>query len=122
MPRIQMPNSGKVLRRSAVGIEGVNMKVELTDSEVRGIGERRWLRGHWKWLAVWGAISVVVVVLVMEIKPEGLTTWVNFAILLAALLPYGIGCSVWVRKQDKAGKRLLAERQGEEKEGQSQEQ
>jgi len=89
------------------------MKVELTNGEVRSIGERRWLKAYWKRLAVGFAVSVAVVVLADSMVPEDLTGWGKSAILIVALLPYCIVCFVWVRKQDKAGKRLLVECQDE---------
>jgi len=118
MPRIQMPNSGKVLRRSAVGIEGVNMKVELTDKEVRGIGESRWMKAYWLKLLVCLLVVMVLAAVTARYLPENAPIGLD----LLWMVPVAAGFGIALYKSNKAGKRLLAEHQGEEKEGQSQEQ
>ena len=90
------------------------MKVELTDGEVRSIGEGRWLRAYWKRVVVSFAVCVAVAVLADRMVPEDETGWGFLLHVIVVLLPIFTVSMLWLTKQVKAGKRLLAERQGEE--------
>ena len=98
------------------------MKVELTDKEVRGLGESRWMKAYWKRLLVCLLVSLALMAVNTMYLPEDTPS--GIALLWAALvcLPVAVGYGIALYKSNKAGKRLLAEYQGEEKEGQSQEQ
>ena len=85
------------------------MLVELTDKEVRMVGEQRWLRPRWVrflvFLAVWG----VAVIAGHYLVPVDAVLWVKVVVLIASITP-GIIFGVWYNKNiSKAGKLFLEE-------------
>ena len=85
------------------------MLVELTDKEVRMVGEQRWLMSCWK-RAFAGLVAWTVLCLLSRyMLYVAAESWLRL-VVLAVVAIIGVVYFVWyMRKYDKAGKRLLHE-------------
>jgi len=86
------------------------MKLELSESEVKGLGERRWLKRYWKKTIV--LVGGLLVASLLSAILSGLcveTEWVRLTIVLPILTLWLISCIFLMVKMDKAGKQFLRE-------------
>ena len=88
------------------------MKLELSNNEVRGVGERRWIRKYGKkWLISLGGILVVSIILCFTLECYVETKSIQILILSPILVLFVVGYIKFMFKMDKAGKAFLKEQQ-----------
>ncbi len=84
------------------------MKLELTDGEVRAIGERRWLRRYWKrFVAINGGGLIIILagltpLSLMEVEGRELVAY-------PLIILWGVIYLISMLKMDKSGKNFLKE-------------
>ena len=82
-------------------------KMELEEKEVKAIGERRWLRHHWKKvLTLNGGLFVVAlgISIALAILDVGWRVYVVYPILAVLIVVY----ILTMRRMEKAGRESLA--------------
>ena len=88
------------------------MKLELSNNEIRGIGERRWLRKcKKKWLISLGGFFIVSIILCFILEYCVESKSIQILILSPILALYLVGYIKFMFKMDKAGKVFLKEQQ-----------
>ena len=86
------------------------MKLELSDKEVRGIGEGRWIRKHWKrWISInFGSLVAILAILaplsILEVENR---EYIAYPLIFL----WGVIYIISMAKTDKVGKKFLKEQQ-----------
>ena len=86
-------------------------KVELNDKEVRQVGERRWVRKHWKrllWVAGgWFAVYICMVSALIYYDIQ----WKDYCVFSYLIVGVLLFLKIWDRGRIKAGKQFLKKTQ-----------
>lgn len=86
------------------------MKLELSDNEVRGVGERRWTTKYWKRLiGINGGLLVIILAILAPLsilETEG-REYVAYPLIVL----WGIVYTITLLKISKVGKKFLKEQQ-----------
>ena len=82
--------------------------LELNKREVRAIGERRWLRGHWKKATIYiggSLLGILILATILSVYLDSLP--LRMAISIPLLVLWGTSYIIFMIKMDKAGKEYL---------------
>jgi len=83
------------------------MLVELTDKEVRMVGEQRWLWRKWGWKALAFALVCVWTVALAYAMPEPTEIW-STLLRVVIQIAFPVMYYVWlIKRMSKAGRRFL---------------
>ena len=88
------------------------MKLELTEKEVRGIGERRWFRRFWKRIGII-ILSPLLIAFIIGVSTSNLDSFsiIKWVCVLPLFLMSFIAYGIFYFKIDKVGKGFLRKNQ-----------
>lgn len=83
------------------------MKVELSEREIRDIGENRWIGRHWKKTLLPWLVALLGMIGVGILLPEGMSIWLRGLCLAPAVIIFVALYTRWLVKMLKAGRIFL---------------
>lgn len=83
-------------------------KVDLSEKEVKALGEGRWFRKHWKRLAlVNGGLLVVLLAVAIGLERIGVADVPRLSVMISLAVIWGIVYILSLRKMERQGKVFL---------------